>query len=82
MEHAILILAAVMFVALGLIHPPCGGRYLIDPILALDNLPVILGSRRNTRRTLWAGWHIASLFWWANAAALVGSLGTENFTKA
>ena len=66
-----LILAALMFVALGLMHSLRGGRYLIDPILRLDGLPVILGSRHNTRLTLKAGWHIASLFWWGNAAALV-----------
>ncbi len=66
-----LILAAVLLIGVGLLHSVKGGKHLIAPILRMQGLPIILGSRRNTELTLWAGWHIASLFWWGNAAALL-----------
>lgn len=66
-----LLTAALMFTLVGLMHSVLGGRHLINPILAMEGLPVILGSRQNTRRTLWAGWHLLSVFWWVIAASLV-----------
>ena len=66
-----LIVAAILTVAVGLMHSVLGGRYLIAPILKMDGLPVILGSRSRTRLTLKAGWHAASLTWWGLAGVLV-----------
>lgn len=66
-----LYLAAVLFVLVGLLHSVRGGRNLIEPILANDGAPPILGGIRDTRFTLRAGWHLMTLFWWGNAAVLV-----------
>ena len=66
-----LYLAALMFILVGLMHSVLGGRYLINPILRMPGLPVILGRPEYTRRTLWAGWHLLSVFWWVIAASLI-----------
>jgi hypothetical protein len=66
-----LILAAVLLVAVGVMHSVLGGKRLIAPILNRPDLPVILGTIENTRITLWAGWHILTLFWWGQAIVLV-----------
>ncbi|WP_169544404.1 hypothetical protein [Sneathiella aquimaris] len=66
-----LVLAAVLLFSVGLMHSLLGGRRLISPILARSDLPIILGSVRNTRLTLWVGWHILTLFWWGQAIVLI-----------
>ena len=63
--------AAVLAVMLGAGHSLLGERALIGPILTLDTLPVILGSRRHTRAVLRFAWHLTSLLWWGIAAVLV-----------
>ena len=66
-----LIVAALLTVAVGLMHSVVGGRRLIEPIAAMDGLPVILGSVERTKLTLRVGWHALSLTWWGMAVALV-----------
>jgi hypothetical protein len=66
-----LIFAAFLLFALGVMHSVLGGKRLIAPILARSDLPVILGSLDNTRITLRVGWHILTLFWWGQAVVLV-----------
>jgi hypothetical protein len=66
-----LIVAALLLFAVGLMHSVLGGRRLINPILRRADLPVILGSLANTRVTLLVGWHLLTLFWWLLAAVLV-----------
>lgn len=66
-----LYVAAVLLVLVGLMHSVKGGRNLIEPILRDGGAPPILGGIRDTRFTLRAGWHLLTLFWWANAAVLV-----------
>jgi len=78
-----LYIAALMFTLVGLMHSVLGGRFLINPILRLDGLPTILGRPEYTRRTLWAGWHLLSVFWWGIAASLlVLALRPAAFTPA
>lgn len=62
--------AAVLLVLVGAMHSILGGRNLITPLLAREDFPVILGSRRNGRLTLWFGWHALTFFWWAQAYVL------------
>ena len=71
METPLLIFAAVLLSLVGLMHSLLGGKRLIDPILRRDDLPIILGGIKNTRLTLWVGWHALTLFWWSQAAVLV-----------
>jgi hypothetical protein len=66
-----LILAAALLFYVGLMHSWIGGKRLINPILRRADLPIILGSIENTRLTLWAGWHLLSLFWWGQAVVLI-----------
>ena len=65
------LIAAVLLVLVGLFHSLIGGRRLIAPIVARDDLPAILGSRAMSRVTLKAGWHLLTLMWFALAAILV-----------
>lgn len=51
----------------GAMHSVLGGATLIRPLLAQSDFPVVLGSQRNGRLTLWFGWHALTLFWWAQA---------------
>ncbi len=65
-----LIAAIVLTFAVSLMHSVIGEIRLIRPLLALPNLPVILGSLENTKRTIRIAWHITSLNWWGLAAVM------------
>lgn len=62
--------SAILLVLVGLMHSVLGQRNLISPLLAREDFPVVLGSQRNGRLTLWFGWHALTLFWWAQAYVL------------
>lgn len=66
-----LIIAAILLVAVSVMHSVLGGINLINPICRRDDLPIILGSRGNTVLTLQFGWHFLSFFWVALAVFLV-----------
>ncbi|WP_424972718.1 hypothetical protein [Dinoroseobacter sp. S76] len=66
-----LIFAALCLCLVSFMHSGLGGRRLIDPICCLPDLPIILGSRRNTILTLKFGWHFLSLVWLVLAALLL-----------
>lgn len=66
-----LVIAAILTIAVGLMHSLAGGRRLIRPILEMEGLPVILGDIRNTRLTLEIGWHLLTLTWWGMAAVML-----------
>lgn len=63
--------AALMLFLVGLMHSLLGGRWLINPILAKEDLPIILGSLQNSKMTLLIGWHVLTLFWWGQAVVLI-----------
>lgn len=63
--------AAILLVLVGAMHSFAGGPRLISPLLRRQDFPVILGSQRNGRVTLWFGWHALTLIWWALAAVLL-----------
>ena len=65
------LIAAVLLVLVGLFHSVLGGQRLIAPIVAHEDLPIILGSRTMSRVTLKAGWHLLTVMWFALAAILV-----------
>ena len=65
-----LLIAAILTVAVGLMHSILGERRLIGPLLRMEGLPVILGSLNNTKLTLRIAWHATSLMWWGIAALL------------
>lgn len=63
--------AAILLFLVGLMHSVLGEKNLIRPLLAREDFPVILGSVRNAKLTLWFGWHALTLFWWAQAIVLI-----------
>ena len=63
--------AALCLFLVGVMHSALGGRRLIAPLMARADFPVILGSQRNGRLTLFFGWHALTLFWWAQAVVLL-----------
>lgn len=65
------LIAAVLLVLVGLFHSLIGGKRLIAPVVARDDLPAILGSRTLSRVTMKAGWHLLTLMWFALAAILM-----------
>jgi hypothetical protein len=65
-----LIIAALLTFAVGLMHTWIGGKRLIRPILGMQGLPVILGSVERSKLTLATGWHASSLTWWGISAVL------------
>ncbi len=65
-----LLVAALVTILVSLMHSVLGGRRLIAPILRMEGLPIILGSLKNTRLTLWAGWHMLTMTWLGLAAML------------
>ncbi|MEO0579262.1 MAG: hypothetical protein AAFZ58_11280 [Pseudomonadota bacterium] len=66
----VLLGAAILTVLLAAMHSILGGRRLIGPLAARDDLPVILGSIVRTRVTLHVGWHALSLLWIGMAALM------------
>lgn len=65
-----LLLSSILLFLVGLMHSALGGSRLINPILLRDDLPVILGSVKNSKMTLLIGWHALTLFWWGQATVL------------
>lgn len=66
-----LFIAATLLFLVGLMHSLLGEKNLIRPLLAREDFPVVLGSQRNGRLTLWFGWHALTLFWWGQAYVLM-----------
>lgn len=64
-------IAATLLILVGLFHSLIGGKRLIAPIVAREDLPVILGSVEMSRMTLRVGWHMLTLFWFALALILM-----------
>lgn len=62
--------SAILLVLVGAMHSVLGGKNLVTPLLAREDFPVVLGSQRNGRLTLWFGWHALTFFWWAQAYVL------------
>jgi len=66
-----LLAAAVLLVAVGLIHSVLGERALIGPLLAPDKRRGLLEKSGFARATLRFAWHLTSIAWWGFAAILV-----------
>jgi len=62
--------AFVLILLLGLAHSWLGERKLIQPVIALEVFPALLGSDKLAKSTLRVSWHLLSLCWWGIAALL------------
>ena len=65
------IFSALLLFLVGVMHSALGGPHLVHPLANRHDLPVILGSRKNSRLTLLIGWHALTLVWWGQAAVLL-----------
>lgn len=77
MEFALYI-AALLLIAISLIHSYLGERYILTRLFQRDNLPKLFGSDDFTKRTLRFAWHLTSVAW-VGFAAIVISLAQSEF---
>jgi hypothetical protein len=64
------IVAAFLFVALGIAHSYLGERFILIPLFKRGHLPKIFNSDLLTERTLRFVWHLLTIAWLALAAIL------------
>ncbi len=65
-----LIIAALLTIAIGIIHSVLGERYILIRLFR-QPLPRLFGSDEFTRKTLRFAWHITTLAWFGFAALLI-----------
>jgi hypothetical protein len=65
-----LAIAALLSATLAVGHSWLGERLILQPILGLDDLPKLSGSRRGMRKIVRFAWHITSVYFVAVAAIL------------
>jgi hypothetical protein len=65
-----LAIAALLSGTLALGHSWLGERLILQPILGLEDLPKLSGSRRGMRKIVRFAWHITSLYFLAIATIL------------
>ena len=66
-----LVAAALLILALGLVHSVLGERYILIRLFRRNDLPRLFGSDLFTRRTLRFAWHLTTVVWFGIAALLV-----------
>ena len=69
--HYLLLVGAGGLAFIGAIHSYLGERYVLQPILALPNLPKLGGSRDYMASVLRFAWHLTSVAWWGTSITLV-----------
>jgi hypothetical protein len=67
----LLLVAAVIVAAIGLIHSYLGERLVFPRLFALPDLPLLRRDRVYTENVLRYAWHLTSLAWWGSSATLV-----------
>lgn len=70
MGFRMLILAALLTIAIGIIHSVLGERYILIRLFR-QPLPKLFDSDEFTRKTLRFAWHITTLAWFGFAALLI-----------
>jgi len=75
-------IAAILCLALGIIHSYLGERYILIRLFRRDNIPHLFGSDYFTKRTLRFAWHITT-FAWLGFAYLLWQISAvqENITQ-
>jgi hypothetical protein len=68
--NPLLAIAALLALSTAIAHSWLGERWIIRPVLAIPDLPKLLGSRRGMKKVLRFAWHVTSLFWAGMAAIL------------
>lgn len=68
--------AAVLALAIGVVHSWLGERYILMRLFRRQNIPQLFGSDDFTKRTLRFAWHLTTVAWFG-AAALLLILGSS-----
>jgi ABC-type transport system involved in cytochrome c biogenesis permease component len=66
-----LAIAGVLAALLAVTHSWLGERWIIQPVLAIENMPPLFGSRRGMKKILRFAWHLTSVFVMGMAAVLL-----------
>ena len=66
-----LVCAAILAIAIGIVHSGLGERYIISRLLRREDLPSLFGDDSFTRQTLRFGWHLVTVAWFGLAAVLL-----------
>jgi uncharacterized membrane protein len=69
--NPLLVTAAVLTMAIGIVHSWLGERYIISRVLRRDDLPKLFGDDSFTRQTLRFAWHLTTVAWFGIAALLL-----------
>jgi hypothetical protein len=67
------LLATAAFLAAGLamMHSWLGEKWIIQPVLAMEDMPRLFGSRRGMKKILRFAWHLTSVFFLGMGAVLL-----------
>jgi len=68
--NTLLIIAAFLAFAVGVVHSVLGERYILVRLFRRDNLPKLFGSAAFTVRILRFAWHLTTIAWWGFAALI------------
>jgi hypothetical protein len=63
--------AAVLAASLAVTHSWLGEKWIIQPVLAREDIPTLFGSRRGMKKILRFAWHLTSVFFVGMAAMLL-----------
>lgn len=66
-----LVCAAILAIAIGIIHSALGERYIIRRVLHRQDLPKLFGDDSFTRQTIRFAWHLTTVAWFGLAAILI-----------
>jgi hypothetical protein len=66
-----LAIAGVLAALLAITHSWLGEKWIIQPVLAIDNMPALFGSQRGMKKILRFAWHLTSVFFLGMAAVLL-----------
>jgi len=69
--NILLISAAVLTIAIGIVHSWLGERFILRRLLRRSDLPTLFGDDTFTRQTLRFAWHLTTVAWFGLAAVLV-----------
>ena len=58
-------IAALLSATLAITHSWLGERLIVQPVLAMEDLPKLSGSRRGMRKIVRFAWHITSVYFLA-----------------
>src|SRR5262245_28989482 len=71
MNSTMLYAAATLCAGVGITHSYLGERWVLVPMYARYELPVLRGSDRGTKNVMRFAWHLTSVAWWGLGAVLL-----------